>query len=755
MQAQTAATLVGQVEDSSHAALPGASVVLRSDQLSNPISQVTDSAGKFRVERLAPGKYRVTVQSTGLAEKTQEITLTAGQILQFPVTLQPPNVAESVEVVGNVGDVAATATKTDTPLIETPQSISVITRERLTEQNPPTMQDALRYVAGVRSDPYGPDNRGDWAMMRGGEDWGQYLNGLKMLFDYNNTVRPEPFALERIDVMRGPSSVMYGQGGFGGVVNLVSKRPLPVQRREVQMQFGTFGRKQVAADFTGAIDRDEKWLYRLVALGRASGTQVDHVPDDRLLLMPSVTWRPGSSTSLTVLSNFQQDNSASSVGFFPWEGTLLPHPQGQIPTNTFISEPAFDEYRANQKSIGYFLEHRFADKWTLRQNMNYSSSDVSYQSIYTAFDPRPTFNLDGRTVNRTVWVKKAEASIPTVDTHLQLRQRTGPLQHVVLGGVDFQKATITGFTGGGSAPAIDVYNPVYGNYTPPTLTGLPKSRQDQTGIYVQDQVKIYEHLVALLGIRKDWAHAETEGSPDSNLDSQAVTGRAGLVYLFNNGLAPYASYSESFLPLSGVDVFNRPYKPQRAKQSEVGIKYQPVGRSGMVSLALYDMRQINRKTPDPNNPLNSLQVGEARIRGVELEASTNIFWKLNVLASYAFTDARISRSTSEDMGKRLPTMPRNMASLWATRRFSIGDLHGFQAGGGIRYTGSSFDGMDILRTPVYTLYDAMFAYDAKSWRLAVNASNLADKVHVTTCLARGDCFYGLRRTVIATVGYRF
>jgi iron complex outermembrane receptor protein len=751
---QITGVLTGRVTDSSRAVMPGATIVLRASVTGVERTLVTDAEGNFRVENLEPGSYRLIARSRGLAEKIQDINLAPGQTLDLQITLNPLGVTETVEVVARVNE-ASTAAKTDTPLVETPQSISVITRERLVVQSPLNLQEALRYTAGVYADPYGLDSRGDWAVIRGGEEAGQYLNGLRMVFGYNNNVRPDPFAIEQIEVLRGPSSVLYGQGSFNGVVNLVSKKPLATQRRELSLQFGSYGRKQAAFDLTGAIDARDNWLYRVVALGRDSGTQVDYVPDDRLLLAPSLTWRRGSATRLTVLGNFQRDEGGSSIGFFPWQGTLLPHSLGQIPTRTFIGEPAVDEYRTEQTAIGYLFEHKIGDRWAIRQNLNYSASYGSIQEFYALFAPRPVFNDDQRTINRSLYVNKESLDSPVVDTQLEARWRNGPIQHLALLGVDYQKAIFTGFTGYSDEPALDVFNPVYGNFTYPALSALPKNNQSQTGLYAQDQIKIREHWVASLGVRKDWANSETEGDPPSRQKDQAVTGRVGFVYLSSLGLSPYVNYSQSFQPVAGLDFYNQPFKPTRGKQVEAGVRYQPRSGNGLISLAVFDMRQRNRLTNDPANPLNSIQVGEARIRGVELDASATIFWRLNLQSSYSYIDARVSKSNGQDLGKRLPTSPAHMAKFWVMRGFSFTGRGSLTAGVGVRYTGDSWDGDDALKTPAYTLLDAMLAYDFRTWRFAINAANLTDKIYLATCLSRGDCFYGLRRTVTASLSYRF
>jgi iron complex outermembrane receptor protein len=513
-------------------------------------------------------------------------------------------------------------------------------------------------------------------------------------------------------------------------------------------------RRQLAVDLSGPLDAQGVWAYRIVTLLRDSDTQVRYTPDNRQLLAPSLTWRPRASTSLTVMANFQHDEGGSSVGFFPWQGTLLPNAAGRIPFDTFISEPGFDEYTSTQRAVGYQFQHKITDAWTVRQNFKYTNSRASYQTLYTAFNPRPVFNDDGRTVERNISSSHPKVTSPTLDTQLQGRFRTGPLRHVILGGLDVQQATITGEQGYDLAPAIDVYAPVYGHYTVPRLSPMDKNTQSQRGLYAQDQIKFKERFVALVGGRRDWAKNETAGSTD-NVDTTANTGRAGFVYLAPGGVAPYVSYAQSFNPMTGVDFYGDPYKPTRGKQVEIGAKFEPKAKNGMASIAWYDLREQNRLTTDPNNPLNSLQIGEARIRGLELETNAKLRSKIDLVASYTYTDAKVSKSHDGDVGTRLAVMPEHMASVWLSRPFTVGRITGLTAGGGVRYIGSTWDGSDTLEVPGYTLVDLMLSYDRPEWRLAFNATNLADKHYISACLARGDCFFGVRRTVMATISRKF
>ncbi|MBI1357411.1 MAG: TonB-dependent siderophore receptor [Acidobacteria bacterium] len=749
-------TITGKVLDASGAAIPNAAV-----RLIGPgdaaIAEATAAAdGGFRIEAVEPGSYELAAASPGMAETRQGVRVSVGGTAETTIFLRPSGISQQVEVTATVDAVSGAVTKMDIPLLETPQAIAIIPREQLEEQKPLRLQDAMRYSAGVATGLYGQDARGDWMSMRGAEDSGQYLNGLRMLFNYYNNVRPEPFALERIEVMRGPSSVLFGQSGFGGVINLVSKRPLQQHHREIEVQLGSYRRRQVGFDVTGPMGDSRHWFYRFVGVARDSNTQVDYVPEDRLLLAPSLTWRPRSTTSLTFLTNFQKDETGSSVGFFPWQGTLLPSAFGRIPTNTFISEPGFDEYNSEQIALGYLFAHSFSNGWTIRQNANYTESSVSYQSLYTAFNPRPTFLEDNRSVERNIYVSKPKIHSPVIDTQAEKRLRTGSVQHTFLAGTGYQGAVQNEVWGYDLAPAIDVYAPQYGNYTVPTLYPNPESRQSQVGVYGQDHLKLTERLSTTLGVRKDWARSKNEGDPDSLNKDGAVTGRAGVVYAAGGGLAPYFSFSQSFQPLAGTDIYNKPYKPTRARQFEAGAKYQPGASQTLLTTSVFDIRENNRLTPDLSNPLNNLQAGEAHIRGFEFESRSKPFWDVNLIANYTFLDARISESNDDTQGKRIPVTPKHNASVWALKNFELPDVPGvFGAGGGVRHIGATFDGLDALRVPAYTVFDLTASYQRQSWRLAVNAANLTNKTYVAACLARGDCFFGVQRMVTGSISYRF
>ncbi|MBK3748498.1 TonB-dependent siderophore receptor [Stutzerimonas balearica] len=654
-------------------------------------------------------------------------------------------------VEGYVAKRSVSATKTDTPIIETPQSISVITADRIRDQGSLTIQDSLRYVSGMRGEAYGFDSRGDFSLVRGVSPT-IFLDGLQQsVGSYTNT-RTDPFTLERVEVIKGPSSMLYGQSSVGGLLNLASKRPQAERRNELQLQYGSFDRKQIAFDSTGPLDDDGTLLYRVVAIGRDSQTQVDHTKDNRLVFMPSLTWRPNEQFEWTLMANVQKDDGGTTSGFLPHRGTVLSAPYGEIGSERFVSEPGFDEYDTEQKALTSQMSWRLDETWTLRQNLRWQKSKVSYQTMYGW---PPVLGADDRTVNRVWSVSKPEVTIWSADHQAESRFDTGALQHTLLMGVDYRHAVTDSRSARGVATPLDLYDPVYGTFDPSgiTLSDVPQQRAVQKGLYVQDQVRLDRWLMTL-GLRKDWA--ETRVEDGNRQKDDAVTGRVGLTYLFDNGVAPYISYSESFTPIIGLNtITQQSYKPLEGEQWELGIKYQPVGSNTLLTAAVFDLREKNRQMPDPANPLSTIQAGEARVKGLELEGLVEVDPNWDLIATYSYLDSEVAKGPPAQQGKRIASVPEHMASLWSQHRFSVAGISGFSAGAGVRYVGASWDGTDSLKTPSTTLFDAMLGYAYQDWSFTLTATNLEDETYYTTCLSRGDCFTGNRRTVVATASYSF
>jgi iron complex outermembrane receptor protein len=491
---------------------------------------------------------------------------------------------------------------------------------------------------------------------------------------------------------------------------------------------------------------------------RDSGTQTDYVPDDRILLAPSLTWRPTNNTSWTVLGTYQKDKTGSSTAFLPHEGTLFPGPNGLIPVRRFAGEPGFDKYQTETGAVSSLFEHSFGDGLKIRQNMRYAHVEGIYRTMYPNLnfvdpaDPNfPFLDAGRRTVARDIWSRETVKDSFTSDSNAELKLQTGPVAHKVLFGVDYRVLKERAQSAFATDPTpFDLYAPVYSGVTPPALSAEPDLRQSQLGLYAQDQMRLGP-WIAVLGLRQDYVSSDVVGSPVEN--SKATTGRAGLMYELPFGLTPYVTYATSFTPVFGSGVcLDGICKAQQGEIVELGFKYNPFAGTA-INGAIFDTTEKNRLASDPGGSPFSVQTGKVRIRGAELEVITRVTPDLDLIGAYSYLDAIVE--SGDNIGKRVETVPEHQASLWAKYRLTALGLQGVTIGGGVRYIGESWDGTDTLRTPDYTLFDAMIRYETGPWRFQVNASNLADKRHVTTCLARGDCFYGIGRTVLGSATYRF
>jgi iron complex outermembrane receptor protein len=661
----------------------------------------------------------------------------------------------SSPVQGYLATVSSTGTKTDTPLSQTAQSISVVTAERVRDQGVGNIQESLRYVPGVFAEPGGVDSRNDYFRVRG-QDPNVYLDGTRVNNRNSfNEWRVDPYMLERIEVFRGPGSVLYGDTSSAGLVNLISKRPQAEAHNEIGVSFDNFGRKQVQMDSTGKLTKDGEWLYRFVGLFRDSGTQVDFVPDNRIALSPSLTWRPTADTSWTVLGTYQKDRTGTTNGFLPREGTLVAGPNGTIPRNRFAGDPSTDLYQTETGALSSLFEQAFSDAVKFTQNLRYAHVDGIYRSVYAnAFSTDPFLDASRTTVNRYTSNQVTPKDNFTLDNNLQVKALTGALSHTILFGVDYRDVNERSASGSGfDATPFNLYAPVYTSVALPDLVALPDTRQTQTGIYGQDQMRLGPWL-ATIGIRQDYAGTYVVGSADS--DRSATTGRASLMYETPVGFNPYVTWAQSFNPVYGGSVcLGGPCKDQRGETYEVGFKYNPAPGTA-INGAVYDTIERNRLAADPNyagGTYYQIQTGQVHIRGLELEVTSRITPDLDLIASYSYINAKVD--SGDNAGKSVEAVPMNQASLWGKYRLGALGLRDVTFGAGVRYIGTSYDDSNLSTIPDYTLFDMMIAWDPGPYRLQINATNLTDKTYVAGCYARGDCYYGVGRAVLGTATYRF
>lgn len=679
-------------------------------------------------------------------------------------------------VKGFVATRSATGSKTDTPLIENPQSISVVTRDQMDWQGTQELNQGLRYEAGVRAE-MSVINRAQEINIRGfqvdGSAQGVFLDGLSLPTRWYGHYNINPYGLERIEVMRGPSSVLYGQNGPGGLVNMVSKRPTTTSFGQMDLATGTHGLAQGGIDIGGPVGGSDQWFYRITGELRDVGSQVDHTRTTRGFVAPALTWKPSSDTTLTLLGNYQKiGRDGGNDQWLPALGTVRPAPYGRIARSFFSGQPGWDEYVQEQVMVGYAFEHRFDENWTVRQNARYSRLDTDYKALITyGWGSNPDGSTNYRALNRYSFGSREVADTVVVDNQVQYKGRTGPIEHTILAGLDYRWSSYDSVLGiNFDVPTIDPYNPVYGQ-----AFGLPVAYQDdrqiqrQTGVYIQDQMKIAERLIISLGGRYDWASTTTTNHLNGAVTRQsdgAATWRVGAVYLFDNGIAPYASYSTSFFPQSGTDFYGTPFRPTTGQSYEVGVKYQPQGFKSFFTASLFNMTKQDVPTadPDPLHPFARVQTGEVRSRGFEFSARASLTDNFDLVGSYTYTDLEVTKSNGPDLGKvPFAGVPKHMASIWGDYTIQNGAFAGLGIGAGVRYIGTTQDdGEGLVQVPAATLLDAAIRYDLSKISkqltgatLTVNATNLLDKTYVASCNNTVTCFYGPGRTIMASLRYRW
>ncbi len=705
------------------------------------------------------------------------------------ITVEGTSGEQEEPEVGLVAKRTSAVTKTETPLVETPQSVSVVTQQQIEEQDAQTVGEALLYTPGVFAEPGGGNDsqRYDFQSIRGQLYVGShYVDGMKATFGVGNLTMPQfdTYNIERIDVVRGPTSVLYGQGYPGGMINIITKRPTADPLREVTVGFGSYGEVFGTFDLSGPIDEEGQYLYRLTGVARHSDNQINFVEDERFAIAPSFTWAPDEDTSLTILGSYQRDPEGGYYGSLPEAGMLTPLADGgYIPRDFFVGDPDFDMFEREQASIGYLFDHRFNDNWKVSQSLRYIDTTARVQALSGAAIIPPT------TLLRSALFGEGGTASLTVDTNAQADFATGPLDHTVLFGIDYARSVWDQDLGFDllSVPPIDIRNPVYGvpitvPNSPATATLFSTTREilEQTGLYIQDQIR-WENVMLTVGGRYDIASLEYDRTStflgmDTSLSSvqndTAFTGRAALSYIFENGIVPYVSYSTSFVPILGSDAAGDAFVPITGKQWEAGIKYAPTWFDGFFAASIFDITLENALTAD-SDPLNicigqtgpgpcQVQSGEQRFRGLELEAKADLGSGFSLLGAYTWLNAEITESNGVDLGKHPVNTPEHMASLWLGYEFQNDALAGLSLGGGVRYVGPTFaDAANTVEVPGYTLFDAALSYDfgrrfdnLDGMELAINATNLFDKTYVS-CGGTNYCNYGLGRTVVGRLSWHW
>lgn len=674
------------------------------------------------------------------------------------VTARPAETA-TTPTEGYTAKTSQGATKTDRPLITTGQSISVITRQQIEDQGATNVNQALNYTAGAFTNFAGAATRYDTVSLRGfhgGDVDNIFLDGLRLMSDPGsyNVLQVDPWFLERIDVIKGPSSALYGQTVPGGLVMETSRRPQFAQEGHFRLSTGTQDTQSAAFDYTNAIN--DHWAFRLTGITRNSDTQYDHTREEKYAIAPSLLWQPDEDTSLLLRAYLEKDPSGGYHSAVPGDGSIIKHNGRKLSTGFYDGDSSLDQFKRHEQIYSAEFSHRFNDTWAFRSNASYSHSNVDLDQVYqTGWDSTNTDLL-----NRYYSGSRSSLDAFAIDNQLEADFTTGATEHKVVLGAEYHRYKNDLSNARGAASQLNAVTGQAVGVNPAYLFPDSQRRYYQTGIYLQDEMVWNKWHLDLSG-RYDrivsQTRDETQGDTHRRQDDH-VSGRAALLYAFDNGISPYVSYSQAITPQSLSDRNGNLLKPTTSEQYEAGVKYQPPGTSDLYSVAVYDLTQKDVGTRVVQGAYYE-PAGKVHSQGIELEAHNQLMPRLSTLANFTLNHVRFKDSVDGNDGHTPYVTPNAMASAWVKYQFD----YGLSLGTGVRYIGKQWaDNENTTRLPSVTLFDASVRADLGVWNsqlkgafVQVNANNLTDRDYVAACYGAGYCYWGAERTIVATIGYDF
>jgi len=672
------------------------------------------------------------------------------------IVLQDINVAytESATgpVNGTVNPLTATGGKVPLEVNRVPQSISVLGRQEIETFSASQVSEALRYTAGVTTEVFGNDQDYDWIRVRGfqADQTGVYLDNAQNLAFAFGSFFIDPYTLERIEVLRGPSSALYGGSNPGGILNYVSKRP-GGHVGELSLSINDAGQSSLAFDYGEDLSADR--AFRLTGRLQAGDSYDDLNSGWRGTLAGGFKMALDTGTEITLLANLHKaDEQHNGSTFLPYYGTVVPTAEfGFIDPDANFSDPNWDSYRRDQATVSAIVEHEFANGFTLTgiTRLGYASVEESYYYPYgyagyalQPADPNGTLSLIAFEHDTTV--RSAQADIRYFG-----RVSTGGAKHNLLFGLDARRYQLDEVQASGFG-SNTVVNPTAPGTPVTSVYQDALTTQTQVGLYLQDQITFASGLILTGNLRHDWVETKQDGSAGFERSDSETSYRAAAAYEFANGFTPYLSYASFFNPLISSPA-NGVTMPEQGNQLELGFKWMPTGGNFSLAGAIFQIDQENVVTGAwPTFD----QLGEVRMRGVELEAAYDFGNGLHLRGAATKLDAEITADSNSGLIGLSPTLvPELELSLLAEYEFSTPQLNGLRIGAGLRHRGASqANAANTLQVPSATLYDAYVSYGFNNgidMRLAI--TNLADDAYVTGCQTAYVCSYGGGREATLTL----
>ncbi|MGC3835939.1 TonB-dependent siderophore receptor [Moritella viscosa] len=651
--------------------------------------------------------------------------------------------------------------------IDTPQAITDVDRETLDLRGVKSVAEALRYVPAVNTELRGGAvSRLDLFNIRGFINYQNFYDGLPLMFNgWNLQPQIDSIALEQVEVFKGPTSVLYGNIPPGGMVNLIAKSPQQEQSTDVTVAGGDFNRKELSIDSTGQI-ADTNLSYRVVGMVRKKDGQADTSEEERYVLAPSLDWQVSDKTLVNFNVYYQNDPSAGIYTSVPGAGSVLSNPNGQLDSSTFTGDENWNTYEREVLMLGYKINHEFNNSWAFLMNARYMDADAYQENTYNG-----ALQSDMRTVGRNAYLTDEKSQSFVIDNQISGRFNTGVLEHNVLLGFDYQQLDSRIIYKDASAPSIDVFNPnhqqIDGSSLNFTYTTDFDLESNQVGLYLQDQL-VLGNLVVIAGGRYD-EYEQTSTDHASGVDTAAAIKqdnfafRLGGLYSFDNGLAPYVSYAQSFEPVVGKDRHGNVFVPSTGEQWEAGLKYESADMSKKFVVSLFNITKQNDLTRDPTGTAyDKVQTGETQSRGVEVEANTMLTDNMDLAVSYTYMDMKVTEDNTGLEGKTPIWVPKHAANVWLNYYLYNGMAAGTTIGTGIRYVGETqIDALNRDQVPDYTLVDLSVSYDLSylsdsldGSSISVVASNLFGTDYYS-CYDTDNCWFGAERDITANVKFNF
>ncbi|WP_029413234.1 TonB-dependent siderophore receptor [Acidovorax radicis] len=645
---------------------------------------------------------------------------------------------------------AQTAGKAPMRRLETPQSVSVVTREQMESRQIVNVQQALQTVAGVSPVNFG--RRGfDDINIRGFRSTESILvDGLVQ--SPGMWAKLQPYGYERFEVLKGTASVLYGQVQPGGIVNAVSKRPKKDALNEVGVEVGSFGQRTLQADVNKPLSESGKTALRINAQVSDSDDPTQFVYRKDRWFAPSLSIDLGAQTDLVLFATYSRSEWMRQQGITPY-GTLLPNRNGTLSRTMFTGDPAFGVYDVESTTLGYALEHKVSDAMTFRQNVRYETEKGTGN-----FVSNQALQANQRLQNRQASRQYMDYDLLATDTSLLTRFEALGMKHQLVTGLDARSGHSYLGQRRCTIGALDLFNPVYGMSAscPVNLTSDAPEKLNVMGLYAQDQMKFGQGWTALVGLRRDWSTNDIDdrvARQQTRQKDNATTLSAGLVYEFKPGWAAYGSYGESFLPQSGLTFAGSPFVPETGKQWEAGVKYESPNGQLTGALAVFDLVRENVTTADLVNTGFSVQTGQQRARGLEVELGADMKngWKLT--SAYTYTQSKVTRDNNAAIvGLPLNLTPRHTLTAWAT--YKLPKVQRITLGMGGRYVSEQI-GSYPFTLPSYVVADASISYAGDNYRVTAGVKNVFNKAYYDGAINANVVSPALPRSFSLGVTYFF